>query len=1197
MNNLTIIDHLKHWAEQKSKKTAFNFLNENIQIVSKISYGELDHSAQQTAKRLLKKLKKGDRLLILLPMGPEYLELLLGCFYAGIIAVPGYPPKNKSSVREKIEHIIQDASPALIITDERSVKWFRDENYLLTESIESLLNTVPDPSLNLPQPGFDDIAFLQYSSGSTGQPKGVIITHRNILKNLELIIESFAVQQEERLFSWLPVYHDMGLIGCMLMPICVSVETFLMNPFDFIRKPYRWLEGVSKYKATVSGAPNFAFELVANKVDDESLAKLDLSSWRIAFNGAEPIRKTTVERFIRKFSACGFKAEAMHPVYGLAESGLFVTGVKSNDRPSYYEADTSLIQQNTLKTAGTGEKARSITNVGQVWGDMQVKIVNSDGKPCADHEIGEVVIAGESVTQGYWNRDASGLFIDMNGMKFLKTGDYGSLVTGSLYITGRLKEMLIIRGKNVYPQDIEYAVQTKLPELQPDAGAAFLNDREELVLVQELNVQSYRKLTEKDFAELAQKAVKILSENFSLKLADFVLLKPMQIPKTSSGKIRRIYVSGLYRSGELASLFQIRNSTPISPKQGPGAACINLISWLREYAKTRIDSRLMDERRCISPHIILDFGRKGILGMEVPQSMGGLGFSMTESMAVIQQLASVDVTLASFVGVHVALGTRPILNFGSSYLKNKWLRAIAEGRVLSAFAITENNAGSNPRNLGSVAKRNEKGWILNGSKKWIGTAAWSNLIIVIAQTVNEKNEFEGLSAFAVETNQPGVEITDEHLTMGVRAMVQNSIAFTNLQLSEEQLIGKAGRGMEIAQDAMNSGRLGIGAMALGAMKKSSQMAASYAINRDISTGKLMDNPASVAVLKKHQYAITCSEALVFTAARLMDENHPLAQNVSMVCKVFASEKLSEVLDSSLQLLGGRGYIENNLMPQLFRDGRLLRIFEGPTEALIPYLGSDLLNNPTNWKPLLTDSDKDLTVWNELDAKIKALRSSVESIKTTAKKLMLNTEVGELLVIFTAKACLLRVQRNSGKYKQELLTEVCTWLDYKTESRFTEWKWKQKLSTDPDNLKEFRQDLEEAIGELQTPLQTDFGKSSSLIYQNDLISGHDLPQEKESEPLKKERFDKPENQEEQPREIAQRMSAILASELKIDVEDIRPDQTFTSFGIDSIDAVSLIVELEQAYDLELDPSLFWKHPTIGELSEVLSEKIQAATIEK
>lgn len=1189
MKDITIVEYLKHWAQEKADDTAFNFLDDKVEVVSKISYAALNIKAQQTAKRLLSKVEKGDRVLILLPMGPEYLELLLGCFYAGVIAVPSYPPKNKKSSAEKIEHIIQNSSPSLIITEEKSLKWFEEEQYYnITESIESLLTSQPADALSLPEIDFDDIAFLQYSSGSTGNPKGVIITHRNIITNLGQIIQSFAATEEEILFSWLPVYHDMGLIGCMLMPLCVSVETYLMNPFDFIRQPYRWLEGISKYKATVSGAPNFAYELVAKKVDDERIAKLDLSSWRIAFNGAEPIRKDSVEKFIQKFSTCGFKSEAMHPVYGLAEAGLFVTGMESAEKPFYFHADTTMLQQHKMKPATGNENVKSIINVGKTWGDMQVKIVDADLLPCAENEIGEIVIAGQSVTQGYWKRDTPELFIDIDGTQYLRTQDMGSIVDGSLYITGRLKEMLIIRGKNYYPQDIEYAVHRSVPELQLDGGAAVLNNNGELVLIQELETSAYKKLSETAYKDLAYKAVQIVSEQFSLKLSDFILIKPMQIPKTSSGKIRRTHVAQLYADNKLSPLFQMRSTEKDGGSNVLSDECKDLVQWLKDYSRTRINSRLMDERRSISPHIILDLGRKGILGMEVPKSMGGLGFNTTESLAVIQQLASIDVTLASFVGVHVALGTRPILNYGSPRLKNKWIRDIAEGRVLSAFAITEDNAGSNPASMESVAVKKENGWLLNGSKKWIGSAAWSNVIIVITQTVNERNEPEGLSAFAVETEQPGVEITEEHLTMGVRAMVQNSISFNDVQLTGDQLIGEAGQGMIIAQDAMNSGRLGIGAMALGAMKKGLQMSLSYAGKRTISTGKLINNPVTNRTLRKQWYAVTCSQALIDTAAAYAQESETMYRNLSMICKVFASEQLSSVLDSSMQLLGGRGYIENNLLAQFYRDGRLLRIFEGPTETLTSFLGADFLNNRGQWEHFFSTSEKDRSYLDELKKMVENIRSSSDLPGAAATKNLVKYEVGRLLILHVAKTSVAQHERSATAL------EVEGWLDVEIENALAEWRWGMKPTAALQDMYTLEKQLAEDIGELYTPVQQDFGKAAPLIFEytkkapsvSKVIPIEDKHIIPETDAGNEEGL--PELQA----DIVRSITGVLVTETGIDKNEITPERPFSSYGIDSIDAVSLIVAIEQKYNIVLDPSLFWKHPTIAELSEVLAQKIKS-----
>nr|AQX77691.1 NocC [Nodularia sp. HBU26] len=364
-----------------------------------------------------------------------------------------------------------------------------------------------------------------------------------------------------------------------------------------------------------------------------------------------------------------------------------------------------------------------------------------------------------------------------------------------------------------------------------------------------------------------------------------------------------------------------------------------IIYWLRDYAQRRINSRLMDERRCITPHIVLDFGKKGLLGMLVPQSSGGLGLTYRDMFQIVEQLAAIDLNLASFVGVNNALGVYPILKYATPEIKETYLKNLAEGRDLAAFAITEPCAGSNPRAIKAEAHADgNDGWLLSGTKIWSGSASWSTMINTFAHVIDEQGESLGVTAFTIPENAPGLRQGAEAPTMGMRGMVQNTVHLEQVKANRENVLGEIGSGFAVAQDAMQLGRLGIAVMCIGGMKRCAQLMLRYATRRSIGMERLIHQQITLQRLSDLTAAIGAVECLVNTITTPLDEGKSVPPEAYLVTKIIAPELMWQAADNLVQLLGGRGYIESNIAPQIFRDARLFRIFEGPTETLQMHLG-------------------------------------------------------------------------------------------------------------------------------------------------------------------------------------------------------------------------------------------------------------------
>ena len=541
----------------------------------------------------------------------------------------------------------------------------------------------------------------------------------------------------------------------------------------------------------------------------------------------------------------------------------------------------------------------------------------------------------------------------------MRTGDLGFILDDELYVTGRLKDMVILAGRNYYSEDIEYALIVGVPELVPNGCAAFMDDQvdaERLIVVAEVE-RTQRKGNLDNFIDAIRQAI---WNRLDIGPSRIVLVSPGSVPKTSSGKVRRSTCRTQLHDGALTILAQwdVEGGTqtpapePARPaadidkpaandhQRNDSAAVDELNDWLRHYARTRIDSRTIDERRTIPPHVVLDFGNQGLLGMPIDRSHGGLGLGHRDMSRVFAQLAAIDSTLAFFVALNNTLGILPILRHAQPALREELLPSLASGRMLAAFAITEPAAGSHVRAIASRAQRTESGdWLVTGNKSWSGSSAWAGIINVFAKQADGT----GMVGLAVRPGTPGVRIGAEELTMGVRGMIQNSLHLDQARISDAYRLGDVGQGMLVAQHAMNVARLGIAAVSVGGMKRCAQLMHRYGARRQIGTGLLLDNPLSRLRLGELRHRIDGLDALVEHLAAELDLGVALPEDCLLISKILGAELLSQSADEMMQFLGGRGYIETNLAPQIFRDARLTRIFEGPTETLLVHLGSRLLN--------------------------------------------------------------------------------------------------------------------------------------------------------------------------------------------------------------------------------------------------------------
>ena len=553
----TLVELLEYRAEQPNQ-VAYTFIGQGEE--ARITYGELEQQARVIAAHLQSRKACGERALLLYPPGLDFIAAFFGCLYAGAIATPAYPPRPNQNL-SRLQAIMADAQATIALTTqplltniERRFAQNPDLAALHWLTTDNLASVVPDWE---PKVDRETLAFLQYTSGSTGTPKGVMVSHGNLLHNSALIQQRFEHTPNSQGVIWLPPYHDMGLIGGVLQPLYAGFPVTLMSPVDFLQKPLRWLQAISRYRATTSGGPNFAYDYCSRKITPEQRDRLDLSSWEVAFTGAEPIRAQTLEKFAATFEPCGFRREAFLPCYGMAEATLIVTGGVKLAPPTLCPIEGAALEQNRVVAATNTEAARTIVGCGQSLSGQRIIIVDPETLTQCRTEVGEIWVSGPSVAQGYWQqpeatrRDFCAYLANTGEGPFLRTGDLGFLREGELFVTGRIKDVIIIRGQNHYPQDIELTVQNSHPALRPHYGAAFaaeVKGSEQLVIVQEVERSYLRKLDVKEVIDSIRRAV---TTQHDLKIYATVLVKTGSIPKTSSGKVQRYACRSGFLDGSL----------------------------------------------------------------------------------------------------------------------------------------------------------------------------------------------------------------------------------------------------------------------------------------------------------------------------------------------------------------------------------------------------------------------------------------------------------------------------------------------------------------------------------------------------------------------------------------------------------------------------------------------------------------------
>lgn len=554
----TIVDLVLRNVSRNPDRIAFTFLEHgelDSSGMSTLTWAQLDRRARAIAVRLRELAEPGERIMLLCPPGFLYLEAFFGCQYAGMIAIPLYPPRLNRPL-DAIQNVAQDVQARFVVTTQEIGKTLEDRlpHAPALQSMRWLLveDLVQGEHENWTPPAIDgdSLAFFQYTSGSTGAPKGVMVRQRNLIANLGMAKLAFHTGEDTVVVTWLPLFHDFGLILMMLESVYLNAHCVLMPPMSFFQKPARWLKAVSHFRGTYCGMPNFALDICTLQVGEKDCADLDLSSLEVVVVASEACKAGTMQRFAEKFSAWGFREEAFYPGFGLAECCVYGTGLRSSATPKIYATTAEILASGELRrvenqTETSGEPVRIVSCGEPVLGG-QARIVNPETlMPLPEDRVGEVWLGGPHIAKGYWNKPElsaatfQARLADSGEGPFLRTGDLGMLHDKELYITGRMKEVIIIQGQNYYPQDIEGVAQASHEALQHNSGAAFgveSEDVEQLVLVQEVKRVHRNKV---DGPAVVRAVATAIASQYGIRLAGLTLIRPQTLSKTSSGKIKR----------------------------------------------------------------------------------------------------------------------------------------------------------------------------------------------------------------------------------------------------------------------------------------------------------------------------------------------------------------------------------------------------------------------------------------------------------------------------------------------------------------------------------------------------------------------------------------------------------------------------------------------------------------------------------
>ncbi|MFF6995692.1 AMP-binding protein [Streptomyces sp. NPDC008313] len=973
-----------------------------------VAYADLDRRARAAAHLLGARVAPGERVLVCAGPGTGFLRAFLACLYAGAVPVPVPAPGGFGRQEARTTAIAQDTGARLVLTDAASepavTRWLEGERTALPElaalTVESAERDGDADAWTERPVEPDTLCFLQYTSGSTSDPKGVMVPHGALLHNLSLMRDRHGWHGGMTWCSWLPAYHDMGLIAMMLSPLHLGGTAVLMSSTDFLKRPVTWLRLIERHRADISCAPNFAYDLCARRLTEEQTAGLDLSGWRYACNGAEPVDAATLARFADRFAQSGFSPASLLPGYGLAEATLYVSGTPADRPPTVLRADPADLAAGRLTEAGAGAPAQELASSGVVRG-LDVRVVDPAGRAeLPDGAVGEIWIRGGSVALGYWNRPEEtrrtfGAVTAGGDGGFLRTGDLGALRSDELYVTGRIKEMIIVHGRNLYPHDIERELRDLEPAFADLPAAVFAvrpgggHAQEEIVAVQELRG---RGLAEGEAARLARGARARLAQRLGVRVGGVVLVRPGRVRRTTSGKIQRTLMRALFERGELQPLHE-ELSPELTAAFRTGRAGESPVSALRvpapedgagwdPYALGReLEARLGDPRdgggvftygraarldraEEFPAEICRELDALGVPRWFAPARHGGELRSVEELSQLIRTLGRRDFTVA-LGHVKTYLGAVSVWVAGTPGQARALAARVADGAVVS-LALTEREHGSDllAGELRAVRSADGSGgWRLDGEKWLINNATRADLVCVLART-GEEGGSRGFSLFLVDKARlkpgtwrplPGVA------THGVRGADISGIAFDGAEVPADALVGAEGEGLEIILKGFQITRTLCSAMSLGMTDHALRVTVDFARTHRLYRRTLAELPHAARTLAESYADLLAMEAVSLVATRSV---HTLTEEqsvVSAVVKYLVPTLGDEVIGQLRGVLGARAMLAGDdfadgAFQKLERDHRIVGIFDGSTAVNLNFLINQFPVLVRGYRKRLADRD-------------------------------------------------------------------------------------------------------------------------------------------------------------------------------------------------------------------------------------------------
>jgi acyl-CoA synthetase (AMP-forming)/AMP-acid ligase II/alkylation response protein AidB-like acyl-CoA dehydrogenase len=1023
----TLGELLRAQSRERPDELALAYLKNGEQVSASLTFAELDREARMIAGWLLRNCERGEPVLLLYPAGVELVAALFGCIYARNIGIASNMPKFDRD-RQRLLSIARDAGASVVLGTAdtlervRAVGGAHDFKALVPTDVRDSLAGC-EAAEPLPARA-DDPAYLQYTSGSTSVPRGVVVTHASALHNVASLKATLDVTERSVFVTWLPHSHDLGLVYGLLLPLFAGAKSYIMTPSAFVQRPSRWLSAVSTFRGTHTASPNFAFDLCVQRTTPAQREGLDLSSWRVAANGAEPIRKATHDSFFETFREYGFRRETLIPVYGLAEATLIATCVHVDTVHREFSADAEALEAGRSILASRGPQ-RTFVSCGPALEGLRVEVVSPEtGEICPRGSIGEIWVMGPSVAAGYWRRpDESeqtfgGRLSDGSG-PFLKTGDLGFEVDGEIYIAGRRKDLVIINGRNIYPQDVELATEQSHPFVRANAVAAFsvLSRGEEALVIVAESAEGRRDGAEST-VDRGQEVIKAIrsevSQAFDVAVHDVLLVRPGSVGKTTSGKVQRKACRSAYLMGRLGLSSLMKSD----PREDVGARLEAFLGPAFDSAGpgSLAEALRHDELETFPARFHAELFGAGALAYLVPTRLGGKLDRFEDLHEIWRVVARRDLGVATSL-LATLLGAIPLWLAGSPEQQRDGTEHVLKGSLL-AFGLTERNHGSDVLAGELRAERCPDGYELTGEKWLIGNASPAERMVLLAKT-SETGGPRGFSLFAIEkaSLQATAYASGEKLrTNGIRGTDIGSIAFARCFVRGDTMVGAEGTGFETVLRAFQISRCLVPALSLGVGDTALRTTLRFLTKRQLYGTHAIDIPSVRSGVARAFARLLLAECMAIACVRSLQALPDEMSIYSAAVKYMVPTIMDRMLIDLAALLGARHFLreehDGGVFSKLLRDHTIVGVFDGSTAVNLSAIANQLPRLTAGWRPA-SGHGVNLSTALRLSAKLPGIERPLSLVNGPRDSLM----AGGLALSSSLREELESVSGSSKTYKR------------------------------------------------------------------------------------------------------------------------------------------------------------------------------------